>query len=255
LNPKNLVEAKKVVKGLLKNELRETHLRSNNIDTNSAILQSDKIFCLVQYMDKIHDDLNHILPETATKINWNSYVLLEKTVFESYAEQLENIKKERPAKGTVVFVLRSGEVYMISPYALMDFLDEYPLLVNIEKVEYFSFPTIFLQVPDGAPRSEEELEAQHRIALISQINSLKPAEVEDYELDDEDLDEYERDFYASFFSDRSRKGFSPDLRSKYSELADDDIRNITIHLLYEMSKNLTEIRKELKSIKKIINGR
>ena len=152
MNPKNLIEAKKVVKGLLKNELRETHLRSNNIDTNAAILQSDKIFCLVQYMDKIHDNLNQVLPETASKINWNSYVLLEKTVFESYAEQLENIKKERPAKGTVVFVLRSGEVYMISPYALMDFLDEYPLLVTIEKVEYFSFPTIFLQVPDGAPQ-------------------------------------------------------------------------------------------------------
>lgn len=74
MNPKNLIEAKKVVKGLLKNELRETHLRSNNIDTNAAILQSDKIFCLVQYMDKIHDNLNQVLPETASKINWNSYV-------------------------------------------------------------------------------------------------------------------------------------------------------------------------------------
>lgn len=255
MNPKNLIEAKRVVKGLLKNELRETHLRSSNIDTNAAILQSDKIFCLVQYMDKIHDDLDLVLPDTASKINWNRYVLLEKSVFETYAEQLETIKKERPAKGTVVFVLRSGEVYMISPYALMDFLDEYPLMVNADDVEYFSFPTIFLQVPDGSPRSEQELEAQHRIALISQINSLKPAELEDYDLDDDDLDEYERDFYASFFSDRSRKGFSSDLRSKYSELADEDIRNITIHLLYEMSKNLGEIRKELKSIKKIISGR
>ncbi len=254
MNPRNLVEAKKVVKGLLKNELRETHLRSSNIAPNTAILQSDKIFCLVHYLDKIYTDFDSVLPEAASKTNWNRYVLLEKTIFERYSEQLEAIKRERPVKGTVVFVVQTGEIYMISPYAMLDFLEEYPLILEENDSEYCCFPTIFLQVPEGFHRSEEELEAQHRIALIAQINHLKPAELDDFDMDEDDLEEYERDLYACFFPDRARKPFSSDYRSKYTELADEDVRNLMIHLLYEMSKNLGEIRKELKSIKKILNG-
>ena len=255
MNPKNLIEAKRVVKGLLKNELCETHLKSSNIAPDTAILHSDKIFCLVKYLDTALENLDEILPETASTIKWKRYVQLEKSIFERYVDQLDTIKRERPVKGTVVFVLHTGEIYMISPYACMDFLEEYPLIFKRNSTEFLCFPTIFLQVPDGSRRSEEELDAQQRIALIAQINSLKPAEIDGYDIDDEDLDEYERDLYACFFPEKNRSSFSSDFRSKYSELADDDIRNLMIHLLYEMSKNLGEIRREMKSIKKLLRGK
>ena len=141
---------------------------------------------------------------------------------------------------------------MISPYVLLDILEEYPLMVFINGVEYFCFPTIFLHVPEGKRRTQEELEAQHRVALISQINGLKPSMTIDYDMDEDELEEYEKDLYACFFPERTRKSFTADMQSRYSDLADDDVRNLMIHLLYEMSKNLSEIRKELKSIKKTL---
>jgi hypothetical protein len=249
LNAKNLLEAKKVVKKILKKELSEKQITSQNVGHDVAFIKSEKTFCLVKFLDKARNDLNNILPNVASKIEWNKYVVLEKAIFDKYIEQLDAQKINFPIKGTITFVLSSGEIYMISPYFLADLDNEYSLTVNFKKTKILCFPTVFLNVPEGLERSAEETEAQKRVALISQINNIGE---DNYDLNyyDDDFDEEEGEFYSAFFSKRGKNNPLNNQNPKFSELFDDEIRNISLNLLYEMSRNLKDITKEIKFIRK-----
>jgi len=254
LSAKNLIEAKRVVRDLLKKELSEKHITSKNICNDIAFVRSERTFCLVKYMDKILDNLSEVLPEVAKKVDWNRYTILEKGVFDRYLEQLESLKKEYPIKGTVVFVIRTGEVYMTSPYVLYGLDSEYGLSTLLNKKEIMCFPTIFLSVPEGLSKPSDEVEAQKRLSLISQVNAIGEEYDEDTNYyESEDFDDYDDGFF-SFFS-RSAKRSSSDQSMKFSELFPDDMRNVALNLLYEVSMSLKELTKEIKSIKKAIKGK
>ena len=249
MNAKNLLEAKRVVKRILKKELSENQITSQNIGHDVAFIKSEKTFCLVKYLEKARNDLDKILPNVSSKIEWNKYVILEKNIFNRYIEELEIKKNNCPIKGTIIFVLSSGETYMISPYFLADLDSEYNLTVDLKKSKLLCFPTVFLNVPDGLERSTEEIDAQKRVALISQINNIGD-ESYSYDYYDDDFDDEDGEFYSAFFSKRAKKDAVNSQNPKFSELFDDEIRNISLNLLYEISRNLKDITKELKSIRK-----
>lgn len=254
MSAKNLIEAKRVARNLLKRELSDKHITSKNICDDIAFLRSDRTFCLVKFMDRILDNLSDICPLVSKKIDWNRYVILEKDVFEKYLEQFENLKKEYPIKGTVIFVIRTGEQYMTSPYLLYGLGNEYDLLTKLGGREVMCFPTAFLSVPEGKGKPRDEIEAQKRLSLISQVNSIGKEYDEDMDYyDGDDFSDYDEGFFSFFPEGLKRNQFSQN--SRFSELFPDDMRNVALNLLYEISMSLKEITKEIKSIKKNIKGK
>jgi hypothetical protein len=253
LSAKNLIEAKRVVKSLLKKELSEKHITSKNICNDIAFIRSDKTFCLVKFMDQISDNFSEVFPVLSKKIDWNRYVTLEKDVFERYLEQFESLKKEYPIKGTVIFVIRTGEIYMTSPYVLYGLSNEFDLLTRTGKKEIICFPTAFLSVPEGHGKPYDEIEAQKRLSIISQINSIN----EDF---GEDMDYYESDYMPEFYDEdfftlfpREGRRSSPRDNSRFSEPFPEDMQNVALNLLYEISMSLKELTKEIKSINRKTN--
>ncbi len=249
MSAKNLVEAKKVVKTLLKRELSEKHITSKNICSDTAFLKSDRTFCLVKYIDKIYDDLSIVLPDISQKIDWNRYVRLEKHVFNKYLDELSNLKKKYPIRGTVIFVIQTGEIYMTSPYILYGLDNEYGLSITEGNKETLCFPTVFLSVPEGLNKPRDEIEAQKRLSLITQINSISSEYEENY-YDDTDFDDEDEDFYWPLIKNDKNSFLDED--SRFSELFPDEMRNVALNLLYEMSMSLKELSKEIKSIKKTL---
>jgi hypothetical protein len=253
LSAKNLIEAKRVVKSLLKKELSEKHITSKNICNDIAFVRSDKTFCLVKFMDRINDNFLEVFPVLSKKIDWNRYVVLEKDIFERYLEQFDSLKKEYPVKGTVIFVIRTGEIYMTSPYVLYGLSNEFDLLTLNGKKEIICFPTAFLSVPEGHGKPYDEIEAQKRFSIISQINSIN--EEFDENLDDYDGDymsEYSDEDFFNFFPRETRRSSYRD-NSRFSEPFPEDMRNVAINLLYEISMSLKELTKEIKSINRKTN--
>lgn len=253
MSAKNLIEAKRVVKSLLKKELSEKHITSKNICNDIAFVRSDKTFCLVKFMDRINDNFLEVFPVLSKKIDWNRYVVLEKDIFERYLEQFDSLKKEYPVKGTVIFVIRTGEIYMTSPYVLYGLSNEFDLLTLNGKKEIICFPTAFLSVPEGHGKPYDEIEAQKRFSIISQINSIN--EEFDENLDDYDGDymsEYSDEDFFNFFTRETRRSSYRD-NSRFSEPFPEDMRNVAINLLYEISMSLKELTKEIKSINRKTN--
>jgi len=249
----NVIEAKRVVKSLLKKELSEKHITSKNICNDIAFVRSDKTFCLVKFMDRINDNFLEVFPVLSKKIDWNRYVVLEKDIFERYLEQFDSLKKEYPVKGTVIFVIRTGEIYMTSPYVLYGLSNEFDLLTLNGKKEIICFPTAFLSVPEGHGKPYDEIEAQKRFSIISQINSIN--EEFDENLDDYDGDymsEYSDEDFFNFFPRETRRSSYRD-NSRFSEPFPEDMRNVAINLLYEISMSLKELTKEIKSINRKTN--
>ena len=204
-------------------------------------------------MDRINDNFLEVFPVLSKKIDWNRYVVLEKDIFERYLEQFDSLKKEYPVKGTVIFVIRTGEIYMTSPYVLYGLSNEFDLLTLNGKKEIICFPTAFLSVPEGHGKPYDEIEAQKRFSIISQINSIN--EEFDENIDDYDSDymsEYSDEDFFNFFPRETRRSSYRD-NSRFSEPFPEDMRNVAINLLYEISMSLKELTKEIKSINRKTN--
>ncbi len=253
MSAKNLIEAKRVVKSLLKKELSEKHITSKNICNDIAFIRSDKTFCLVKFMDQISDNFSEVFPLLSKKIDWNRYVVLEKDIFERYLEQFESLKKEYPIKGTVIFVVRTGEIYMASPYVLYGLSNEFDLLTRNGKKEIICFPTAFLGVPEGHSKPHDEIEAQKRLSIISQINSITEEFDDSLDYYEEDyMSEYDEEAYFTFFPREIRRTSYGD-NSRFSEPFPEDMQNVALNLLYEISMSLKELTKEIKSINRKTN--
>jgi len=248
LAEKNLLKAKQFVKQLLLDELKDAHIRSKNVSPEVALIRSDKALCLVKLVD-VNDSLDSLFPELAKKILWNKYVVLEKDYFQIYLEQFELLKKEQPIKGSVIFVTRTGETYMVSPYALVEFQETYHMFCKSENSSLLYFPTIFLNSANLPERPIDEIQAQQRISIISQINELEESEEwidqEDWELDGED-----DSLYSTFFSNRPFAEYPKEFSPRFSGLEETDTRELMMNLLFEMTKNLKEINQEMKKINK-----
>lgn len=253
LNVKNLLEAKKFAQKLLRDELSDRHINSINVGSDCAYLRSDKAFCLVKFLKRIENDFDVIFPDSLAKIGWKKYVTLEKNIFDQYLKKLELLKKECPVKGSVIFIVQTGEIYLISPIALRDLVDDYEFKIEKDGKTILCFLTLFLNAPQGIVRSKEELLAQKKASIIYQINSLGSPDFDDDEFEEDETDEMESDFYNYLFSDKNNKIGILDRNPKYSEINDDDVGQLSINLLYEISKNIKSLSKDLKSIKKLLS--
>lgn len=245
---RNLLKAKQFVKPLLLDELKDTHIRSKNLSPDVALIRSDKAFCLVKPVD-VNDALDTLFPELAEKILWKKYVVLEKDYFQIYLDQLDTLKKEQPIKGSVIFVTRNGETYMVSPYVLVEFQETYHTYCKNNHSALFYFPTVFLNSANQPERPIDEIQAQQRISIISQINDLDES---DEWLDQEDWEPAGDDdsVYSTFFSNRSFGEVPREFSPRFSGIEETDMREVMMNLLYEMTKNLKEINQEMKQLKK-----
>lgn len=243
---KNLLQAKQFVKKLLLEELKDTHIRSRNISPDVALIRSDKALCLVKFVEVLQD-LETTFPELAKKIQWQKYVILEKEYFQQYLEQFEQLKKEQPLRGSVIFITKSGEKYMVSPYVLLEFQEMYHGYFKTSDTSLLFFPTIFLNSANLPERPLEEIRAQQRISIISQINDL---DEDDEWIDQDDWDSADEDYTPSYYSGKSFSDYPREFSPRFSGLEETDTREVMMNLLFEMTKNLKEINQEMKKIKK-----
>ena len=246
MTEKNLLQAKRFVKKLLLDELKDTHIRSKNVSPDVAFIRSDKALCLVKLVE-VMQDLEVIFPELAKKILWQKYVILERDFFQQYLDQFEQLKKEQPLRGSVIFITKSGEKYMVSPYALLEFQEMYHGYCKSGDTSRLYFPTIFLNAANLPERPLEEIQAQQRISIISQINDLD--EEEDW-VEQDDWDSSDEDFASSLYSGKSFAEYPREFSPRFSGLEETDSREVIMNLLFEMTKNLKEINQEMKKIKK-----
>jgi hypothetical protein len=217
LKARNLLEAKKYAKKLLRDELSDKNISSVNVGNDCAYLRSEKAFCLVKYVDQIETNFNSLFPESFSKVGWTKFLPLEKSIFDQYLRKLDLMKKECPVKGSVIFIVRTGEKYMISPFALQEIQEEFSLSTEINGEKTICFLTIFLNVPHGESRSLDELDAQKRASLIYQVNGIGSSNFDNEEEGDEDIDEMEGEFLNYFFSEKSEKIGIIEKTPKYSE--------------------------------------
>jgi len=253
LNVKNLLEAKKFAQKLLRDELSDKHISSINVGSDCAYLRSDKAFCLVKFLRRIENDFDVIFPDTLSKIGWKKYVTLEKNTFDQYMKKLDMLRKECPVKGSVMFIVQSGEIYLISPLALRDLVDDYDFKIDKDSKTMLCFLTLFLNTPQGVQRSKDELQAQKKASIIYQINGLGSPDFDDDEFENDESGEMENDFYNYLFPDRDSKIGLVEKNPKYSEIYDDDVGPLTINLLYEISKNIKTVSKDLRALKKYLS--
>lgn len=253
MKARNLLEAKKFAKKLLRDELSDKNITSVNVADDSAYLRSEKAFCLVKFVDQIETNFDSLFPDSLSKVGWSKFIPLEKSVFDQYLNKLDKLKKEYPVKGSVIFIVKTGENYMISPFALRDFLEEFNLSIDINGIKTICCLTIFLNLPQGEIRSMEELDAQKRASLIYQVNGIGSSNFDNEEEDDEELEGMEGEFLNYFFPEKSGKTGIIEKTPKYSETIDEDMGQLTINLLYEISKNLKILSKDLRIIKKILS--
>jgi len=250
---RNLLEAKKFAKKLIRDELSDKNITTVNIGEDSAYLRSEKTFCLVKYVDQIESNFDSLFPDSLLKVDWLKYIPLEKSIFDQYIRKLDQLKKECPVKGSVIFIVQSGEKYLISPFALQELLEEFDLVVDINGKKTICFLTIFLNIPQGETRASAELNAQKKASIIYQINGIESSGFDTEEENDEDLEEMEGEFFNYFFAEKSNKSGIIEKTPKYSESIDEDIGQLSINLLYEISKNLKVLSKDLAVIKKILS--
>jgi hypothetical protein len=248
-----LLEAKKFAKKLLKDELSDKNISSVNVGEDCAYLRSEKTFCLVKFVDQIENNFDSLFPESLTKVGWTKYIPLEISIFDQYLHKLELLKKECPVKGSIIFIVKTGEKYMISPFAFEELQDEFDLIAEINGEKAICFLTIFLNVPQGESRSLDELDAQKRVSLIYQVNGIGTSKFDNDEDEDEDMEDMEGEFLNYFFSEKNSKTGIIEKTPKYSEMIDEDAGQLTINLLYEISKNLKVLSKDLRMIKKILS--
>lgn len=253
VNVKNLLEAKKFAKKLLREELSDKNISSVNIEQDCAYLRSEKAFCLVKFVDQIESDFNVYFPEALSKVGWTKYVSLEKNIFDQYLRKLEQLKMECPVKGSIIFIVKTGEKYLISPFAFQELQEEFNLTLEINGKKMICFLTIFLNHPQGENRSLEEQEAQKRASLIYQINSIDSTNFDREDSLEDDIEEMEGDFLNYFFSEKHTKENIVERTPKYSETIDEDAGQLTINLLYDIAKNLKILSKDLRIIKNILN--
>lgn len=255
MKAKNLLEAKKFAKKLLRDELSDKNISSINVGADCAYLRSEKAFCLVKYVDQIETNFDSLFPDSLPKLGWNQYLPLGKSIFEQYLHKLELMKKECPVKGSVIFIVKTGENYMISPFALNELQEEFNLTTEVNGIQTICFLTILLNVPQGVSRSLDELDAQKRASLVYQINGIGSSNFDNDEDDQDDIEEMEGEFLNYFFSEKNNKSGIIEKTPKYSESIDEDIGQLTINLLYEISKNLKVLARDLGIIKKILSGK
>lgn len=253
LNAKNLLEAKKFAKKLLRDELSDKNITSVNVANDCAYLRSEKAFCLVKLVDQIESNFDLLFPDSLKKLGWTKYVPLEKNIFDQYLRKLEMLRKECPVKGSIIFIVKTGEKYMISPFAFEELQEEFDLLAEINGEQTICFSTIFLNIPQGEIRSLDELDAQKRASLIYQVNGIGASKFDNDEEDDEGNEDMEGEFLNYFFSEKNAKTGIIEKTPKYSETIDEDAGQLTINLLYEISKHLKTLSKDLKTIKKILS--
>ena len=253
MNVKNLLEAKNYAKKLLRDELSDKNINSVNIGQDCAYLRSEKAFCLVKFVDQIETNFDLLFPESLSKIGWMKYIPLEKNIFDQYLQKLEQLKKECPVKGSIIFIVKTGEKYLISPFAFKEMQEEFNLTLDVNDKKMICFLTIFLNLPQGESRSQEELEAQKRASIIYQVNGIGTSNFDIEENEEDDIDEIEGDFLNYFFSEKNTKLNIVERTPKYSETIDEDAGQLTINLLYEISKNLKVLSKDLRIIKKLLS--
>lgn len=253
MNVKNLLEAKKFAKKLLRDELSDKNISSVNVGNDCAYLRSEKAFCLVKFVDHIEDNFDSLFPDSLSKVGWTKFIPLKKRIFDQYIRKLELLKKECPVKGSIIFIVKSGEQYMISPFAFEELQDEFNLLADIDGEKVICFLTIFLNIPQEETRSLEELDAQKRASLIYQVNGIGSSKFDNDDDEEDDLEDLEGEFLNYFFSEKNTKAGIIEKTPKYSETIDEDAGQLTINLLYEISKNLKVLSKDLRIIKKILS--
>lgn len=250
MSARNLLEAKRFAKKLLKDELSDKNISSVNVGNNCAFLRSEKAFCLVKFADRIECNFSELFPNSLAELAWSKYITIEKSIFDQYLKKLDLLKKECPVKGSVIVIVQTGEHYMISPYALEELQEEFDLQTEINGKKVICFLTLFLNIPQGESRPLEEIEAQKRASLIYQINGIGSENFDDDDRDEDDLEEIGGEFFNYFLADKNNKSSILEKTPKYSETTEEDIGQLSINLLYEISKNLKIISKDLRAIKK-----
>ncbi len=158
-------------------------------DYNGVIHTKYSIF-LVNFIEETDKKFKTVFPEVAKQIMWDEGIKVSKKVVIDFL----NIPNSDRKKLSLVFVLKNGDVFQISPISLMNFCEIANLEVE-EKGVYYFFPTIFLKKLSGKVTPKEK-KTKDRLSLVSQINSL-----EEFDEDDVEFAATFRDFDVDFLGE------------------------------------------------------
>lgn len=176
--------ASHTVKRTFKEVIRKTKI----IDDENGILYTDYSIFLIHFVKEFDKTFYKSFPDIAKQIFWKEGVKINKKVVFYFTHIRNNEKK----KLSILFVLKNGDIFQISPLSLMSFCEYTNLIVEDKGVNYF-FPTIFLKRLSGNP-TKNEIDTRAKLSLIAQINELDTDEIDENELNLSPIQDFDADW-------------------------------------------------------------
>ena len=176
--------ASRAVKKIFKETIRKTEI----VDDKNGILHTDYSIFLVHFAKEFDKTFYKSFPDIAKQIFWKEGIKINKKLIFRFTHIKNNEKK----KLSILFVLKNGDIFQISPLSLMSFCEYANLITEDKGINYF-FPTIFLKRLSGNP-TKSEIDTRAKLSLVAQINNLDTDEIDTNELTFSPIQDFDADW-------------------------------------------------------------
>jgi len=187
---KTIKQALKISKDTIEDFFGEKIDKIEEKDKAFGIIHTKYSIFLICFASGLGKIFKSNFPDLSNQIMWDEGVKISKNIVLDFIN-MPNIERK---KLSILFVLKSGEIFQISPISLLNFCEVTKLELE-ENGVYYVFPTIFLKKLKGLTSAKEKT-TRDKLSIISQINSL-----EDFDEDDAEYSTVIRDFDVDFFGE------------------------------------------------------
>ncbi len=176
--------ASRTIKKIFKEVIRKTKI----LNDEDGILYTDYSIFLIHLVKEFDKTFYKSFPDVAKQIFWKEGIKVNKKLIFHFT----HIKNDEKKKLSILFVLKNGDIFQISPLSLMSFCEYTNLITEDKGINYF-FPTIFLKRLSGSP-TKNEVDTRAKLSLVAQINDLDTDEIDANELTFSPIQDFDTDW-------------------------------------------------------------